>query len=84
MMQTLLQNADIHVNGDRPWDIQVHTPRLAKRIFAQGTLGLGEAYMDGDWDVDNHDAFFFRILRARVDRQVNPLCLCGMPRVVGS
>ena len=32
----LLSHADIEVNGDNPWDIQVKNPDLFKRIIGQG------------------------------------------------
>ena len=39
----LLGQADIQLNGDRPWDIQVHNEALFGRVLAHGTLGLGES-----------------------------------------
>ncbi|SNT06908.1 cyclopropane-fatty-acyl-phospholipid synthase [Noviherbaspirillum humi] len=72
-MEALLLKADIRVNGNRPWDMQVHSPQLPERIFAYGNLGLGEAYMDGDWDVKQMDEFFHRLLRARLQDHVQPL-----------
>ena len=45
-----LKEADIEINGSRPWDITVHDKRFYNRVFARGSLGLGEAYMDGWWD----------------------------------
>ena len=75
LMRDLLERADIRVNGDRPWDIQIHDQSVPERAFAYGNLGLGEAYMDGDWDVERLDEFFFRILRARLQDQVQPLRL---------
>ena len=71
----LLMRADIRVNGSRPWDVHVHNPRMAQRTLAQANLGLGESYMDGDWDCDALDQFFDRILRTKVDRAVSPLRL---------
>ncbi|HEY3812533.1 MAG TPA: cyclopropane fatty acyl phospholipid synthase [Caulobacteraceae bacterium] len=62
--RSLLATAGIQVNGADPWDIQVHDDRLFRRVFAEGTLGLGEAYMDGWWDCDQLDEFFHRALRA--------------------
>ena len=47
--------ADIDVGGDRPWDVQVHDERTFARVLTTGTLGLGEAYMDGWWDCDAID-----------------------------
>ena len=46
-VQELLKKADITINGDRPWDIVVHNEQLYDRVLQQGSLGLGEAYMDG-------------------------------------
>jgi cyclopropane-fatty-acyl-phospholipid synthase len=66
----LLQAADIAIGGGRPFDIQVHDERLYRRLLAEGTLGAGEAYMDGWWDVERLDAFFARILRAGLDREL--------------
>ena len=81
-MKGLLDKADIGINGDRPWDMRINDLGVADRLFSQGTLGLGEAYMDGEWDVEELDVFFFRILRARVDREVNPVSL--MPHIMRS
>ncbi len=63
--EELLAPADVRVDGDRPWDVQVHDPRLWVRVFAEGSLGLGESYMDGWWDCEQLDAFFHRVLAAR-------------------
>jgi len=71
----LLARADIRVNGSRPCDIRIHNPRVAQRTLTQANLGLGESYMDGDWDCDALDQFFDRILRTKVDRAVSPLRL---------
>ena len=48
----LLSLAGIEINGENPWDIQVHDDRLWNRIISQRQLGLAEAYMDGWWNVD--------------------------------
>lgn len=65
----LLAKAGIALNGAEPWDITVHDERLYRRVFLQGSLGLGEAYMDGWWDVPALDLFFTRILEARLDQR---------------
>src|SRR6266850_1857515 len=61
-----LLKAGVTINGDKPWDIQIHDERLYGRVVLRGSVGLGEAYMDGWWDVKQLDEFFFRILRARL------------------
>lgn len=73
----LLLSADIEVGGERPWDVQVHDERLYRRILAEGSLGTGEAYMDGWWDVERLDELFFRILRGRLERKVRSPAVLG-------
>lgn len=68
----LLTMADVKINGNRVWDIQVRKDRLYQRVFSEGSLGLGESYMDGWWDVEALDQFFYKILTARLDTKVNP------------
>lgn len=62
--------ADITINGDAPWDIQVFDARTYERILGQGSLGFGEAYMDGMWECRRLDQFFDRLLRSRTDEKV--------------
>ncbi len=71
-VETLLDLAGISINGNRPFDIQVHNDQLFQRIFAEGSLGLGEAYMDGWWDCDALDEFFYRVTKANLDRKIKP------------
>lgn len=66
----LLAAADVRVDGDRPWDMQVHDARLPARLLAGGSLALGDAYMDGWWDARSLDGLLARLLAARVDRRV--------------
>ncbi len=62
--------ADIRIDGERPWDIQVHNKKLYSRVLAGGSLALGESYMDGWWDCHQLDELFSRVLSAGLDRQV--------------
>ena len=66
----LLESAGVAVGGASPWDIQVHDEALYPRVLAQGSLGLGEAYMDGWWDCARLDEFFYRVLHAGLDARV--------------
>jgi cyclopropane-fatty-acyl-phospholipid synthase len=65
IIEQLLARADIRIGGARSWDIHIHNPRTFSRILAQGSLGLGESYMEGWWDCGAIDEFFVRILKAR-------------------
>ncbi len=64
-----LDQADIRINGSRPWDLQLNRPRLFGRVLRHWSLGLGEAYVDGDWDCEQLDEFFTRLLRLRADER---------------
>jgi len=69
-VERVLADADVRIGGTRPWDLRVHDPHFYARVLAQGSLGLGEAYMDGGWDADSLDGLLFRLLSARIDRRV--------------
>lgn len=66
----MLQSADIEVNGSRPFDICVKNPHFFKRVLQEGSLGLGESYMDGWWECDRLDIFFQKVLRAGLENQL--------------
>lgn len=72
LFESLLNKADIEINGSRSWDLQLHDKRFIPKLITQGNLALGEAYMAGLWDARRLDEFFFRILRHGVDRQLKP------------
>lgn len=83
MAKELLQQADIKINGSRPWDIQVHHADFFKRVFQQGSLGFGESYMDGWWDCDRLDVLFCKILKGKLDKQM-PGNLKDILRIAGA
>ncbi len=63
-IEPLLDRADIRIDGARPHDIRVHDRRLRRRVLTGGSLALGEAYVEGWWDVEALDELFVRLLRA--------------------
>ncbi|MGN6228668.1 MAG: cyclopropane fatty acyl phospholipid synthase [Dyella sp.] len=71
--EQLLSLAGIEINGDRPCDLRVHDGRLYARVFSHGSLGLGEAYMDGWWDADDLPGMFTRILSSHLDQELRTL-----------
>ena len=70
IVQEMLSKADIEINGTRSWDIRIATPDFFKRVLQEGSLGLGESYMDGWWECDRLDIFFQRVLSAKLDQQL--------------
>ena len=72
-IQELLSTVDIQLDGSRPWDLQVKNNQLFGRILGQGSLGLGEAYMEGWWDCEDLDGMFYRIIRSDIRSKVTTL-----------
>lgn len=72
-VEGLLDSAPAPEGGTARSLITVHHPGFYRRVLSQGSLGLGEAYMDGWWDCDRLDEFFYAILRADLDRRVVPM-----------
>jgi len=68
--QKVLDYADIKIDGNNPWDIKIHNNDFYRRVFAHGSLGLGESYMDGWWDCDRLDEFYYKILKAQLQKKV--------------
>ncbi|WP_034947808.1 cyclopropane fatty acyl phospholipid synthase [Erwinia oleae] len=66
----MLDKAGIKINGGQPWDIQIKNPDFFKRVMQEGSLGLGESYMDGWWECERLDMFFHRALLAKLDQQL--------------
>jgi len=69
-IQDIFDLADVRINGNRPWDIQVRNLSFYERVLAGGSLALGETYMDGWWDCEALDQFFYKIMDARLDKKV--------------
>jgi cyclopropane-fatty-acyl-phospholipid synthase len=71
-IESLLAECNVRIGGTRPWDIRVHDPRFFDRVLSQGSLGLGESYMEGWWDCDALDELFARCLKARLEDRLEP------------
>ncbi|HTR80293.1 MAG TPA: cyclopropane fatty acyl phospholipid synthase [Bacteroidota bacterium] len=69
-IEKYLNSAGITIDGPQLWDINVINQAFYSRVLARGSLGLGESYVDGWWDVEQLDEFFSRILRANLERYV--------------
>ncbi len=71
-VQDLLSRADVTINGERPWDIQVYNEHFFPRVLAEGSLGFGETYMDEWWDCERLDELIHRILLADLESYIKP------------
>ena len=68
--RALLELAGITVGGSAPHDIVVHDRRVYARVLRDGSLGLGEAYLEGWWDLPCVDETLARILAAGLAERV--------------
>lgn len=70
MAKQILKAADIKIGGKRAQDIQVNNQRFYEWTLSNGPLGAGESYMEGDWRANKLDVFFYTVLRARLERDI--------------
>ncbi|HEY8377495.1 MAG TPA: cyclopropane fatty acyl phospholipid synthase [Nannocystis sp.] len=73
IVETLLADADVRLDGARPWDIRVHDDAFFAKVLLQGSLGLGESYMDGLWTCDDLEECIYRIIRGGLEHRVPSL-----------
>jgi len=66
----ILEPSEIKINGDNPWDIKVLNQNVYNRIKAEGSLGLGESYMDGWWECKNIDQLFYKLFMAQIPDRI--------------
>ncbi len=64
-VQELVAKAGITIGGSQPYDITVHDERFYTRVLLHGSLGLGEAYMDGWWDCQRVDMFVDKLITSK-------------------
>ena len=70
IIESLLKGTGVEINGNKPQDIRVHNKKFYKRVLEEGSMGLGDAYMDGWWDAERLDELFFIILRADLEKKI--------------
>lgn len=70
LVNNLLQIANINVNGQTPWDIQIYNDQFYSRVLHDADLGLGESYMDGWWDCQRIDLFISKLINANLESKI--------------
>ena len=70
LLSSLLAEVDVNINGDRPWDIQVHDKEHFATMLSRGTLGIGEGYVRGWWDCNALDELAYRVLHTNFHERV--------------
>ena len=67
---SLLAKAGVTINGTEPHSLLVRDERLYRRVFAHGSLGFCEAFMDGWWGARDLPAFFRKIFAVNLHREL--------------
>lgn len=60
----LLHKAGIEPNGESPWDPKIRDERFYRAVLLGGSVGLGDAYLNGWWDCDDIAGFILRIVKS--------------------
>jgi cyclopropane-fatty-acyl-phospholipid synthase len=70
IIQEILDPAGITIDGSRPWDLRIQDERFFRRVLRDGSLGLGESFMEGWWKSDRLDEFFCRIMPLKPEETI--------------
>jgi len=70
-VRDLLGRAGIGINGKQAWDIQVLNPKFYDRLLAEGSLAVGESYMDGWWECEKLDELVRRAMKSKLEQMVH-------------
>jgi cyclopropane-fatty-acyl-phospholipid synthase len=66
----VLETTGVVLDGPNSWDPQIINQKVYDRVKSQGSLGLGEAYMDGWWDCEKMDEMFYRLLSVDIYKKL--------------
>lgn len=69
-VKELLSSAGIKINGNKSWDIKVNNENFYRRILKEGSIGLGESYMEGWWECPRLDEFIYRLFNANLEKKI--------------
>lgn len=69
-VEQLIRLAGIQINGNNACDICVHDDRFYQVVLRGGSLGLGEAYMEGWWDCNALDELLYKLMNAGLEKHL--------------
>ncbi len=67
--EELFAECNVKINGAAASDIIVHDERIFAAIIRNGTLGLGESYMQGWWDCDDIPEMMAKFSKAKISQK---------------
>jgi cyclopropane-fatty-acyl-phospholipid synthase len=81
VVERVLGRIDVRLDGARAWDLRVTDERFFRSALLRGSMGLGEAYMDGWWQCGDLEELSRRLLVGGVEHRFRFLPTYVAPRV---
>lgn len=72
IIQEKFKSAGIDCKKENPCGFRIHDRRFYEKVLRNGSLGLGESYMDGWWDTEHLDEFMYRVVKADLESTIKP------------
>ncbi len=69
-IEDILEPSGVNLDGGNPWDLRISDERMFQRVIREGSLGLGESYIDGWWDCDRLDELFARVMPTKAEERI--------------
>ncbi len=69
-LTTLFRQAGIEPNGGSPWDPQIKDGRFYRTVLLEGSVGLGDSYLNGWWECSDLPGFILRILKSGIHLRI--------------
>jgi cyclopropane-fatty-acyl-phospholipid synthase len=69
IVQEILKPAGIAINGSSPSDMHINDERFFGRVLRDGSIGLGESFMDCWW-CDRLDEFFCKLMPLQPEKSI--------------
>ncbi len=70
IINDILAGFGIKINGTRPWDVKINSDDAYDRPLKDGDIGVGESYMEGEWDCKRIDELVFKAAKINFEEIV--------------
>jgi cyclopropane-fatty-acyl-phospholipid synthase len=67
-VDNLLSGTGIIIDGQEPWDLYIKNPMFYRRVLRDGSVGLGESYMENWWECKATDEFFCKLFSKQIEK----------------
>jgi cyclopropane-fatty-acyl-phospholipid synthase len=68
-----LARADVRTDGARAFDLVVYDERFYRRALLEGSMGLGESFVEGWWDCQDVEELVYRLIASGLAEQARLL-----------